>query len=122
MFHDHRRTATTTLRRANVDALTAVKITGHKTMAVFTRYNTIDEDNLTIGVHLSRCLQIAAAGLLLRDGLAAPAAERIQDRGATTPVRISRAMREQCCELLPAPLRCGSLEVKGLSDGLAGDR
>jgi hypothetical protein len=48
MFHDHRRTATTTLRRADVDALTAVKITGHKTMAVFTRYNTIDEDNLTV--------------------------------------------------------------------------
>ena len=43
VFHDFRHTATTNLRRAGVDALTAMKITGHKTMAVFKRYNTIDE-------------------------------------------------------------------------------
>jgi integrase len=47
VFHDTRHTATTNLRRAGVDALTAMKITGHKTMAVFKRYNTIDEDDLT---------------------------------------------------------------------------
>ena len=47
VFHDMRHTATTNLRRAGVDALTAMKITGHKTMAVFKRYNTIDEDDLT---------------------------------------------------------------------------
>jgi integrase len=46
VFHDHRHTATTTLRRAGVDALTAMKFTSHKTMAVFKRYNTIDEDDL----------------------------------------------------------------------------
>jgi integrase len=46
VFHDLRHTATTNLRRAGVDALTAMKITGHKTMAVFRRYNTIDEDDL----------------------------------------------------------------------------
>jgi hypothetical protein len=75
-----------------------------------------------IGVHLSRCLQIAAAGRLLRDGLAVPSAELIQDRGPTTPVRISPATREQVCKLLPAPLRRDPSEVKGLGDGLAGDR
>jgi integrase len=48
VFHDLRHTATTNLRRAGVDALTAMKITGHKTMAVFKRYNTIDEDDLTV--------------------------------------------------------------------------
>jgi integrase len=37
VFHDFRHTATTNLRRAGVDALTAMKITGHKTMAVFKR-------------------------------------------------------------------------------------
>jgi integrase len=46
VFHDYRHTATTNLRRAGVDALTAMKITGHKTMAVFKRYNTIDEQDL----------------------------------------------------------------------------
>jgi integrase len=46
VFHDFRHTATTNLRRGGVDALTAMKITGHKTMALFTRYNTIDEQDL----------------------------------------------------------------------------
>jgi integrase len=46
VFHDLRHTATTNLRRAGVDALTAMKITGHKTMAAFRRYNTIDEQDL----------------------------------------------------------------------------
>jgi integrase len=48
VFHDFRHTATTNLRRAGVDALTAMKITGHKTMAVFKRYNTIDEQDLKV--------------------------------------------------------------------------
>jgi integrase len=46
VFHDYRHTATANLRRAGVDALTAMKITGHTTMAVFKRYNTIDEQDL----------------------------------------------------------------------------
>jgi integrase len=46
VFHDFRHTTTTYLRRVGVDALTVMKITGHKTMAVFKRYNTIDEDDL----------------------------------------------------------------------------
>jgi integrase len=46
VFHDLRHTATTNLRWAGVAALTAMKITAHKTMAVFKRYNTIDEPDL----------------------------------------------------------------------------
>ena len=46
VFHDFRHTATTNLRRAGADALTAMKMTGHKTMGVFKRYNTIDEQDL----------------------------------------------------------------------------
>ena len=46
VFHDLRHTAVTNIRRAEVDALTAMKITGHKTMAVFKRYHTIDEGDL----------------------------------------------------------------------------
>jgi integrase len=48
VFHDFHHRATTNLRRAGVDALTAMKITGHKTMAVFKRYDTIDEDDFTM--------------------------------------------------------------------------
>ena len=47
VFHAFRHTATTNLRRAGVDALTAMKITDHKTMAVFRRYNTVDEPDLS---------------------------------------------------------------------------
>jgi integrase len=47
VFHDLRHTATTNMRRSGLDAPTAMKINGHKTMAVFKRYNTIDEDDLT---------------------------------------------------------------------------
>jgi integrase len=45
-FHDLRHTAATHLLRADVDTLTAMKITGHKTMAAFRRYHTIDEHDL----------------------------------------------------------------------------
>jgi integrase len=45
-FHDLRHMAVTNLRRAGVDALTAMKITGHKTMAAFRRYHTIDDHDL----------------------------------------------------------------------------
>jgi integrase len=51
VFHDFRHTATTNLRRAGVDTLTTMKITGHKTMAVFTCYNTIDEHDLKAAQH-----------------------------------------------------------------------
>jgi integrase len=51
VVHDFRHTATTNLRRAGVDTLTTMKITGHKPMAVFTRYNTIDEHDLKAAQH-----------------------------------------------------------------------
>jgi integrase len=45
-FHNLRHTAVTTTRRSGVDALTTMQITGHKTMAVFRRYNSFNEDDL----------------------------------------------------------------------------
>lgn len=46
-FHDFRHTAVTTMRRAGVDPLTSMRITGHKTMVCFTRYNSFREADLS---------------------------------------------------------------------------
>jgi len=45
-FHDFRHTAITNMRRAGIDHLTIMKITGHKTMVCFTRYNSFREPDL----------------------------------------------------------------------------
>jgi integrase len=42
-FHDLRHTFVTNARRAGIDYFRIMAITGHKTMTVFKRYNTIDE-------------------------------------------------------------------------------
>lgn len=51
VFHDLRHTFVTKIRRAGVDYLRIIAITGHKTMVAFKRYHTIDHQDLhqTIG-------------------------------------------------------------------------
>ena len=44
-FHDLRHTFNTMMRKAGVPKSIIMKITGHKTSAMFERYNTIDEDD-----------------------------------------------------------------------------
>lgn len=46
VFHDYRHTAITNWRRAGIDYLTIMRMSGHKTMSCFKRYNTIDEQDL----------------------------------------------------------------------------
>jgi integrase len=46
VFHDLRHTFVTNMRRAGVDYFRIMAVTGHKTMTVFKRYNTIDEADL----------------------------------------------------------------------------
>jgi len=41
-FHDLRHTLVTNMRKSGVDQGTIMKISGHKTLAMFQRYNTID--------------------------------------------------------------------------------
>jgi integrase len=45
-FHDLRHTFVTNARCVGVDYFRIMAITGHKTMAVFKRYNTIDRQDL----------------------------------------------------------------------------
>jgi hypothetical protein len=45
-FHDLRHAFVTNARRAGIDYFRIMAITGHKTMAVFKRYNTVDEADL----------------------------------------------------------------------------
>jgi len=45
-FHDFRHTAVTNMRRAGIDHLTIMRITGHKTMEVFKRYNSFHHEDL----------------------------------------------------------------------------
>ena len=50
-FHDFRHTAFTNMRRAGIDHLTIMKITGHKTLEVFKRYNSFLEGDLREAAH-----------------------------------------------------------------------
>ena len=45
LFHDLRHTFNTNMRRAGVDHTVIMKLTGHKTMAMFNRYNTVDKED-----------------------------------------------------------------------------
>ena len=44
-FHDLRHTCVTNMRKAGIDTTVIMKMTGHKTPAMFHRYNTVDQDD-----------------------------------------------------------------------------
>jgi len=64
-FHDFRHTAITNMRRAGIDPLTIMQISGHKTMECFTRYNSFREPDLSaaadrLNTHLTLAHQAAS--------------------------------------------------------------
>jgi integrase len=66
-FHDLRHTAITNMRRAGIDPMTIMRISGHKTMVCFTRYNSFREPDLSAAVskldtYLTLAHQTASAG------------------------------------------------------------
>jgi integrase len=50
VFHDLRHTFNTNARKAGVAESVIMKITGHSTREMFDRYNTIDSDDMRIGI------------------------------------------------------------------------
>ena len=64
-FHDFRHTAITNMRRAGIDPLTIMQISGHKTMECFTRYNSFREPDLSaaadrLNTHLTLAHRMAS--------------------------------------------------------------
>lgn len=49
-FHDFRHTAVTNMRKADVDTSVIMAISGHKTMAMFNRYNRVDLEDGSIAM------------------------------------------------------------------------
>jgi integrase len=66
-FHDLRHTFNTNMRKAGVDRSVIMKITGHKTMAMFERYNTVDSDDARCAMtQFEKHLQNQTTAILLQ--------------------------------------------------------
>lgn len=50
VFHDLRHTFNTNMRKAGVDRSVIMKLTGHKTSAMFDRYNTVDQEDAELAM------------------------------------------------------------------------
>ena len=85
-IHDFRHTATTNLRRAGVDATTAMKIVGHKSERMHRRYNTITPEDLQQAA--AKLHAFRANTVITPEGLAA-GAENVSTRKTSASGRSS---------------------------------
>lgn len=87
IFHDFRRTAVRNLERAGVPRSVSMKLTGHKTEAVFRRYAIVCEADLSEGV-----AKLAKLGLGTREQRSAAGSSTVLTQsegfGADSPARL----------------------------------
>jgi len=82
-LHDLRHTASTNLRRAGVDATTAMKIVGHKSERMHRRYNTVEPEDLRRAV--SKLATYHANTVITLEALAAGTETVTADFSSTRP-------------------------------------
>ena len=85
--HDFRRTAVRNLERAGVPRSVAMKLTGHKTEAVYRRYAIVCEADLSEGLRKLAVLEQSLRGKL-----------ELSHISATVPAKISRFTRQNMAE------------------------
>jgi hypothetical protein len=89
LLHDFRRTAVRNLNRGGVPETVAMKITGHKTRAVFDRYDSTSEEDLTEATRKLQALATATGTIAGTIGECRPTGPLIRVRKSRRMSRLA---------------------------------